>query len=161
MAEPADLDLAQMLARAFDRAWDRYYLDEIGTISKETARISLAKHLVAVAREGEKDERALAASGFLHLISLTEPSPPPNAFLPAESDAPPNKDTAQPTLFYLRIDNAKAKFVQEWRVLAFSGAPLRSPIFHLRLDDAKAKFLPEWRTSTLEVSFSRLRVARG
>jgi hypothetical protein len=87
MFEPADLDLAQMLARAFDRAWERYYLDESGTISKEIARSSLAKHLVALAKEGEKDERALAASGFLHLISLTELPPRSTAFLAAESEA--------------------------------------------------------------------------
>jgi hypothetical protein len=154
MSEPADLDLAQMLARAFDRAWDRYYLDENGTTSKELARTSLAKHLVALAKEGEKDERALAASGFLHLISLTELPPRSTAFL-AERDVPP---TSRPTFFHLRIDHAGAKFLSEWRVMGSSGAAPRSPIAHLRIDNAKAQFLREWRISVSAISFSNLTV---
>ena len=73
MSQPAGQDdLTMILARAFDRAWKRYYLpDRIGTISEEIARHSLAKHLVAMVKEGVKEEAALAAGGLLHLISLT------------------------------------------------------------------------------------------
>jgi hypothetical protein len=45
--------------------------DRIGAISEEIARHSLAKHLVAIVKEGVKEEGALAAGGLLHLISLT------------------------------------------------------------------------------------------
>jgi hypothetical protein len=138
-----DLYLAEMLARAFDRAWERFYLDERGTISKEIARTSLAKHLVTTANEGEKDERALAASGFLLLVSLTEPPP---------------RSTASPKFFHLRINHAQAKFLPEWRVvMGKSGGPrVRSAIAHFRIDNAKAQFLRQWRKSVSAISFSNL-----
>ena len=151
MSELSDLDLTQMLARAFDRAWERYYLDQSGTLSKEAAGTSLAKHLVALARQGEKDERALAASGFLHLISLTEPWP--LTALQSESDVSPNKlTTSEPTFFHLPVDGAQAKFIHVWRIR--SGAALRWRIFHFQMDDAKAKFLPEWHASVSAITFS-------
>ena len=77
MSQPTGQDdLTMVLARAFDRVWKRYYLpDRIGTISEEIARHSLAKHLVAMMKEGVKEEGALAAGGLLHLISLTPEMP--------------------------------------------------------------------------------------
>ena len=88
MSQPAGQDdLKMVLARAFDRAWNRYYLpDRIGTISEEIARPSLAKHLVAMVKEGVNEEAALAAGGLLHLISLTPGMP--EEFV-AESEQPP------------------------------------------------------------------------
>jgi hypothetical protein len=73
MSQPAGQDdLTMLLARAFDRAWKNYYVpSRRGAISEEIARPSLGKHLVAMAKEGVKEEEVLAAAGLLHLISLT------------------------------------------------------------------------------------------
>jgi hypothetical protein len=60
-----------LLARAFDRAWARYYRPGRVTIPPEVARPALAAHLVEMAKDGTADEGALAAGGLLHLISLT------------------------------------------------------------------------------------------
>jgi cold shock protein len=52
MSERPDDEL-KLLARAFDRAWDRYYRpSRIGAISESVARPALAKHLIALARKG-------------------------------------------------------------------------------------------------------------
>jgi hypothetical protein len=95
MSERPDDEL-KLLARAFDRAWNRYYrLSRIGAISESVARPALAKHLIALAREGVVSVEALAESGLLHLVSLT-----PKA----------------QHWGHLRIEGAGAKFQQEWRV---------------------------------------------
>jgi hypothetical protein len=95
MSERPDDEL-KLLARAFDRAWNRYYRpSRIGAISESVARPALAKHLIALAREGVVSVDALAESGLLHLVSLT----------------PEAQHWGQ-----LRIEGAGAKFQQEWRV---------------------------------------------
>ena len=71
-----DPELTQLLARAFDRAWDRYYRPGRVTIAPEVARPALATHLVQMAKDGTVEEGALAAGGLLHLISLTPEDPP-------------------------------------------------------------------------------------
>ena len=71
-----DPELTRLLARAFDRAWDRYYCPGRATIAPEVARPALAAHLVEMAKDGTADEGALAAGGLLHLISLTPDQPP-------------------------------------------------------------------------------------
>lgn len=73
MSQPAGQDdLTMLLARAFDRAWTDYYVPgRRGAISEEIARPSLGKHLVAMAKDGVKDEGTLAADGLSHLISQT------------------------------------------------------------------------------------------
>jgi hypothetical protein len=71
-----DPEITQLLARAFDRAWDRYYRPGRVTIAPEVARPALATHLVQMARDGTVEEGALAAGGLLHLISLTPDQPP-------------------------------------------------------------------------------------
>ncbi|HEV7601840.1 MAG TPA: hypothetical protein VGO49_16490 [Bradyrhizobium sp.] len=71
-----DPELTRLLARAFDRAWDRYYRPGRITIAPEIARPALAAHLVAMAKDGTIEEGALAAGGLLHLISLTPDQPP-------------------------------------------------------------------------------------
>jgi hypothetical protein len=84
------------LARAFDRAWKRYYRpSRIGPISASVARPALAKHLIALAKEGVVSEDALAEGGLLHLVSLT----------------PEVQHWG-----HLRVERAGAKFQQEWRV---------------------------------------------
>jgi hypothetical protein len=89
-------DLPKILARSFIRAWERYYLsDQRDKISEEVARPSLARHLVAMANEGVKEEDALAAGGLLHLISLTPNKPPWEEF---------------------RIEVVHARFLQQWNV---------------------------------------------
>lgn len=70
-----DPEMVQLLARAFDRAWDRYYRPGRVTIPAPQARPALANHLVEMAKAGTLDEGALASGGLLHLISLT-PEPP-------------------------------------------------------------------------------------
>jgi hypothetical protein len=72
----ADPEITRLLARAFDRAWDRYYRPGRVTIAPDVARPALATHLVQMARDGVVEEGALAAGGLLHLISLTPDKPP-------------------------------------------------------------------------------------
>jgi hypothetical protein len=85
-----------LLARAFDRAWKRYYRSSrIGAISASVARNELAKHLIGLAKEGLVSEDALAEGGLLHLLSLT-----PEA----------------QHWGHLRIEGARASFRREWRV---------------------------------------------
>jgi hypothetical protein len=89
-------DLTLVLARAFDRAFERYYLPgRSGRISEEIARPALARHLVAMAKEGVTDEDGLAAGGLLHLISLSP---------------------EQPRWEEFRIERARARFLREWHV---------------------------------------------
>jgi thiamine pyrophosphate-dependent acetolactate synthase large subunit-like protein len=71
----SDQELTLLLARAFDRAWARYYRPGRVTIPADVARPELAKYLVQVAGEGTQEEGALAAAGLLHLISLTPDLP--------------------------------------------------------------------------------------
>ncbi len=68
-------ELKLILARAFDSAWLRYYRPGDVTIGSEIARKSLAKHLVEVMKGGLTDEDKLAASGYVHLKSLTPDGP--------------------------------------------------------------------------------------
>jgi hypothetical protein len=72
----SDPEITRLLARAFDRAWDRYYRPGRVTIAPEVARPALAAHLVQMAKDGTVEEGALAAGGLLHLISLTPDQPP-------------------------------------------------------------------------------------
>jgi hypothetical protein len=106
MYQPAGQDdLTMLLARAFDRAWKDYYVPgRRSPISEEIARPSLGKHLVAMAKEGVKEEGALATGGLLHLISLTseirgEPGRPPASEVVSEPAAFPNeRDQPRPLL---------------------------------------------------------------
>jgi hypothetical protein len=94
MPEGPDEEL-KLLAKAFDRAWKRYYRpSRIGAISGSIARPALAKHLIALGKEGVVSLEALAEGGLLHLLSLT-----PEA-----------------QYWGLRIDGAGAKFQREWRI---------------------------------------------
>jgi hypothetical protein len=96
--EPADDEFKLLLARAFDRAWKRYYRpSRVGTISATVARPALAKHLIALGKEGVVSVGALAEAGLLHLVSLT-----PEA----------------QHWGHLRIRGARARFVLVWRVRA-------------------------------------------
>jgi hypothetical protein len=95
MPEGPDEEL-KLLAKAFDRAWKRYYRpSRIGAISRSIARPALAKHLIALGKEGVVSLEALAEGGLLHLLSLT-----PEAQYWG----------------HLRIDGAGAKFQREWRI---------------------------------------------
>jgi hypothetical protein len=72
MSEPVDREFALLLARAFDLAWELYYGPENdGPLPPDTARPALAKFLVDMANSGVREEKALAASGILHLVALT------------------------------------------------------------------------------------------
>jgi hypothetical protein len=96
MAERADDEFKLLVARAFDRAWKRYYRpSRSGPISESVARPALARHLILLAKEGVVSVDALAESGLLHLVSLT----------------PEAKHWG-----HLRIEGAGAKFQRELRV---------------------------------------------
>ena len=95
MSERMDDELKLLLARAFDRAWKRYYRpSRIGAISASVARPLLAKHLIASAKAGEVSFEALAEGGLLHLLSIT----------------PEVKHWG-----HLRVERAGAKFQLAWR----------------------------------------------
>ena len=95
MSERPDEQL-KLLALAFDRAWKRYYRpSRIGAISESVAWPALAKHLIALAKEGVVSVDALAQRGLEHLVSLT----------------PEVQHWG-----HLRIDAAGSRFQREWRV---------------------------------------------
>jgi hypothetical protein len=106
MFQPAGRDdVTVLLARAFDRAWNDYYVPgRRSPISEEIARPSLGRHLVAMAKQGVKEEGALATGGLLHLISLTsdireEAWRPPAFEVVSEPAAFPNeRDQPRPLL---------------------------------------------------------------
>jgi hypothetical protein len=96
MSEGTGDEFKLLLARAFDRAWKHYYRpSRIGAISASVARPALAKHLIALAKDGVVSVDALAQGGLLHLVSLT-----PEA----------------QHWGHQRIEKAGAKFQQEWSV---------------------------------------------
>ena len=96
MSELSDDEFKLLLARAFDRAWKRYYRpSRVGAISASVARPALAKHLVALAKEGVVSVGALAEGGVRHLVSLT----------------PEVQHWG-----HLRIKDARASFQRVWRV---------------------------------------------
>ena len=96
MSEGTGDEFKLLLARAFDRAWKRYYRpSRIGALSESAARAALAKHLVTSAKEGVVSIDVLAQGGLEHLISLT----------------PRARHWG-----HLRIDGAGARFQREWRV---------------------------------------------
>jgi hypothetical protein len=74
LLDPDD-ELKVVLARAFDRAWERYYRPGRVRLSPDIARPALASHLVQRARHGVTDEDELAAAGVVHLFSITREDP--------------------------------------------------------------------------------------
>jgi hypothetical protein len=86
----------KLLARAFDRAWKRYYRpSRIGAISPDVARPALAKLLIALGKQGVVSLHNLADGGLQHLVSLTP-------------------ETQQ--WGHLRIEAAGSTFQWEWHV---------------------------------------------
>jgi hypothetical protein len=71
MNDASDPDVRRILALAFDRAWDSYYLHARRTIKREVAGPELAKRIVQAAQSGERNERRLAEAGLRHLQTLT------------------------------------------------------------------------------------------
>jgi hypothetical protein len=69
MAE--DQDIRMSMARAFDRAWDRYYRSNRATMNEDVARTELARKIVQLSREGVRDEWRLSAGALVHLHALT------------------------------------------------------------------------------------------
>ena len=68
-------ELKMALARAFDRAWARYYGQGQGVLSPDFARAALAKRLVQIARDGVSDEDSLTAGGVWYLVSISPDRP--------------------------------------------------------------------------------------
>jgi hypothetical protein len=66
-----DQDIRRSLARAFDRAWGRYYRSGRLTVGEDVARTELARRLVQLSKEGIRDEGRLAEAGLSHLRQLT------------------------------------------------------------------------------------------
>jgi hypothetical protein len=105
MSERSDDEL-KLLARAFDRAWKRYYRPgRIGAISASVARHELAKHVIALEKAGVVSLDDLAEGGLLHLVSLT-----PEA----------------QHWGHQRIEGAGAKFQRTWRIRFTFKASTRS-----------------------------------
>jgi hypothetical protein len=99
MSPPVDREFRLFLARAFDLAWNRYYAPRRGrALSEEIARSALAKHLVAKAKEGVKEEDTLAEDGLQHLILLTLAT-----------------SRFQSQNFNFQIVGAYARFLRQWR----------------------------------------------
>jgi hypothetical protein len=123
MSRPADRnELTLMLARAFDEAWELYYLPHRGgALSENIARSLLAKHLVALAKRGLTDEDALAVAGVERLISLTPAVKQPKV-VRSEDDVRPQSAgqfegaTLQPETLHSQLDDARASFVPGWRI---------------------------------------------
>jgi hypothetical protein len=67
---PEDQDIRKSLARAFDRAWDRYYRSGRVTVSRDVAHTELARKLVQLSKEGIRDEDRLCAAALVHLREL-------------------------------------------------------------------------------------------
>ena len=71
----------RILVAAFDKAWES--VQARGAISgaeAESARAVLAKHIIAAAKDGERDHRRLRDGALLALTQLnlrTAPCPPP------------------------------------------------------------------------------------
>ena len=65
-----DQDVRHALARAFDRAWERYYRSGRLTVSQDVARTELARRLVQLSKEGVSGEERLANAGLIHLCQL-------------------------------------------------------------------------------------------
>jgi hypothetical protein len=121
MSRPIDDDLPAILARAFVQAWQGYYLPgRSDAISEEIARPTLAKHLVAMAKEGLNEEAALAEAGLRHLNSLTAGPNGSGALLPNKSDGLDVRSSELPTLqsrgLHLRSDGSRARFLKQWRI---------------------------------------------
>jgi hypothetical protein len=56
-----------LLARAFDQAWDRYLDETTKEPDEKSKRAELAKHIVAMAKSGERDEDSLSMKGYMRL----------------------------------------------------------------------------------------------
>ena len=67
----SDQDIRLSLARAFDRAWDRYYCSGRQTVSQDFARTELARQLVQLSKQGVSDEERLIKAGLIYLCQLT------------------------------------------------------------------------------------------
>ena len=65
-----DQDIRKSLARAFDRAWGRYYRSGRLTVGQDLARTELARRLVQLSKEGIRDEGSLVQAGLSHLRQL-------------------------------------------------------------------------------------------
>jgi DHA1 family inner membrane transport protein len=65
-----DAETIQLLARAFDSAWDRYV--ENATMDEDVAsrHAELATYIVAMAKAGERDEERLSMKGYMRLRAM-------------------------------------------------------------------------------------------
>jgi hypothetical protein len=80
MTIPSDIsdEMKLTMARAFDRAWQRFSR-ALSPTNADELRTALAQHLVAMVRHGETDEGRLSAGGMIHLRSLHHRDKPPIA----------------------------------------------------------------------------------
>ena len=97
-----DPDFKRLLARAFDQAWERYFARASGrvTIAPAVARPELAKHLVELAKAGERDEIRLVVGGVSYLRKLSRaatsmPSPVLARFGTGPRGEPSDESTAK------------------------------------------------------------------
>jgi hypothetical protein len=114
-------DLPAVLARAFVLAWQSYYRPgRRDMISEETARPALAKHLVAMAKQGVIKEVRLAVAGVQYLNSLKSERDESVALRPNESDifdAPSSRlEISHSRCWHFSTDDLNARFLPQWRI---------------------------------------------
>ena len=112
-------DLPAILARAFVLAWQSYYLPgRRDTISEETARPALAKHLAALAKQGVIKEIRLAVAGLAYLNSLKSDRDESVALRTNKSDIfdePSRLQTPHSLPWHFSAHDLNATFPRHWR----------------------------------------------
>ena len=113
-------DLPAILARAFVLAWQSYYLPgRSDTISEDTARPALAKHLVGLAKQGVIKEVRLAVAGVQYLNSLKSERNESDALRPNESDIfdePSSRLETRHSPPWHFANDLNARFLPQWRI---------------------------------------------
>ena len=102
-------DIARILARAFAQICERHLQDEGCPISEGVVR-SLKHHLVALVREGARDEQSLTLGGLIHLWLGDEPRTSDNIV------APNTVTTIHSNDFQFRGKSTNARFLQQYRL---------------------------------------------
>ena len=102
-------DIARILARAFAQVCERHLQDEGCPISEGVAQ-SLKHHLVALVREGTRDERSLTVGGLMHLWLGDEPQTSNNTV------ALKTVTTIHSNDFQFRAKSTNARFLQQYRL---------------------------------------------
>ena len=111
MSSHTEYSLPDVLIQAGRRAWELYGEASGDRALDEDVGVGLlARHLVALAKEGMTEEPLLVAAGLRYLVSLTTQSSP----LISNDAENANEGIRQPLEFC--IESANAKFLLQWRI---------------------------------------------